>query len=87
MRAKKQLLLYLNMEKALYTLKYSRNNIADLLESREFPFDRIYYGDEGCENLLPSINELKKLLKKCSRSGVKITLVTPVLMSDNGIRK
>lgn len=40
-------------------------------------FERIYYGTEFCQNLIPSLDNLKKVFSQVSERGKKITLLTP----------
>lgn len=46
--------------------------------------DRIYYGHETCERLLPSTAELDSVLERTNKSGRALTLVTPFL-TDVGL--
>ena len=39
--------------------------------------DRIYFGSEFCERLLPSVTELKRILKEARRLEIKFSLLTP----------
>lgn len=47
---------------------------------------RIYFGQEFCERLLPSKDELEKLCAFSEKEGVPLTLVTPYV-TDKGLLK
>ncbi len=47
-------------------------------------FTRIYFGQEFCEKLLPSKDDLEKLGAFSERAGVPLTLVTPYV-TDKGL--
>ena len=49
-------------------------------------FDRIYFGSETCQNLIPSCEELKNVLKIAKNIGIEVTLVTP-FCTDIGLRR
>lgn len=48
--------------------------------------DCIYIGDEFCERLLPSLNELENAINLCVLNKLKLTIVT-AYSSDEGISK
>jgi SAM-dependent methyltransferase len=50
---------------------------ADLKYFHNSRFDRIYFGNEFCEFLLPSVEQLANVLEFAARSGVEFTLMTP----------
>jgi len=64
------------MEKALFITKYE-----DLKYFND-DYSRLYFGNEFCENLLPNVFLLKKIISKTKN----FTLVTPY-MTDKGIEK
>ena len=49
-------------------------------------FKRLYFGQEFCERLLPSISQLKAVKLKAEKSGKKFTLLTPPV-TEAGINK
>lgn len=49
-------------------------------------YSRLYFGIEFCERLIPSIEDLKQVLKFTSKKGLSFTLVTPYL-TNKGIDK
>jgi hypothetical protein len=49
-------------------------------------FTRIYFGQEFCERLLPSKDELEKVCDFSEKEGVPLTLVTPYV-TDKGLTK
>lgn len=58
------------MERALFI-----NNLQQL--NRLKNFDRIYYGSEFCQNLIPALDNLKIIFSATKRKGKKLTLLTP----------
>lgn len=46
----------------------------------------IYFGQETCENLIPSVGQLQKVIEYCSTNEYKFTFVTPYV-GPNGIIK
>jgi len=67
------------IEKAIFISK-----IANLkyMSSR---YTRLYFGNEFCQKLLPSINELEKVLNYCGRKKLSFSLVTPYV-TDEGLK-
>jgi hypothetical protein len=68
------------MDQVLYIsktsgLKYFQND-----------FTRIYFGQEFCERLLPSKDELEQVCAFSEKEGVPLTLVTPYV-TDKGLLK
>ena len=47
---------------------------------------RIYFGHETCEKLLPSFNEIQNLLEIAEKRQIELTFVTPFL-SERGLEK
>jgi len=50
------------------------------------PFTRLYFGQEFCEHLLPTLQELESALAFARQQGMAFTLVTPYV-TDEGIEK
>ncbi|MBN2522073.1 MAG: hypothetical protein JXB24_02315 [Bacteroidales bacterium] len=48
--------------------------------------ERIYYGQETCENLIPTIDNVQKALEYCIEKGYGFTFVTPYV-APKGIRE
>ena len=46
---------------------------------------RLYFGNEFCQKLLPSINELEKVLNYCGKNKLRFSLVTPYV-TDEGLK-
>lgn len=68
------------MERALFiakkkTLKYLTSD-----------YQRVYYGNEFCERLLPGVEDVSEIMKAAQDRGLKFTLVTPYV-TEAGIRK
>lgn len=49
-------------------------------------FDRVYYGNEFCENLIPNLSLLKNFYYKIKEQGKKFTFVAPYV-TNKGITK
>lgn len=49
-------------------------------------FSRIYFGNEFCEKLIPSIIDLKHIMDFTLERGVNFTFVTPYI-TDNGLQR
>jgi SAM-dependent methyltransferase len=49
----------------------------DLKYFNNSPFDRIYFGSEFCEFLLPTVEQIAEITSFASREGVRFTFVTP----------
>lgn len=65
----------MKIEKALFI-----NKINDLQSS--LFYDRLYYGHEFCEYLLPSENEFKHILDFVIAKNLPFTFVTPTISND-----
>ncbi len=53
-------------------------------EMGDSPVERLHFGSEFCETLLPAPRELRQVVRLAGRSGLGLTLSTPVL-SDHGL--
>jgi len=49
-------------------------------------FSRLYFGNEFCEQLIPSVAELARVLDFVSENSLDFTFVTPYV-TDNGLRR
>lgn len=58
-------------EQALFISK--KNNLKYLTES----YQRVYFGDEFCERLLPAKDDLAEVMEQSASRGLKFSLVTP----------
>jgi hypothetical protein len=70
----------LEREKALFISK--KENLKYLTED----FNRVYFGDEFCERLLPSESDLKEVMEHVKSRGLNFTLVTPYV-TEAGLNK
>jgi hypothetical protein len=61
-------------------------NHREQLKSITSETERIYFGQEFCERLLPSVSELQHLLNFARESHLKFTLVTPYV-SEQGLSR
>lgn len=68
------------MEKALFISKVEN------LKYFNKDYTRLYFGNEFCENLIPTINELSKVLSFISRKKLDFTFVTPYI-TNKGLKK
>lgn len=57
------------------------NDFSDLKE-----FNRMYFGNEFCDFLIPSVNDIKQVLKVCKNSNIEFSLVLPYI-TENNIQK
>lgn len=67
------------MEHALYI---NNNNDLKLFSEK---FQRLYFGTEFCEYLLPKKNDLKKVISFCKEKKVPLTFITP-WCTEKGIK-
>jgi len=76
MDAKKTVITLSKMEYAILTNKQPNpENIPDKYSK----YSRLYLGNEFCERLMPSINELDKAIGLCKRERLNLSLVLPYL--------
>ena len=69
------------MEKAIYI-----SSIKNLKYFNKVEYQRIYFGAEFCQNLIPDLKDIGKILTFAVKNKVKFSLITP-LVTDNGLRK
>lgn len=55
----------------------------DKLRDLENKYDRIYYGNEFCDQLLPSTSELDSVLRFCQKRSLKTSVVMPYFNQEN----
>lgn len=67
------------MERAIYLTKIEG------LANFGADFSRIYFGNEFCERLLPSVGELKEILDFTLKNEIKFTFVTPYV-TNKGLK-
>jgi hypothetical protein len=70
----------LEREQALFISK--KNNFSYLKND----YQRLYFGDEFCERLLPTQNDLIEVMQKVKDRGLAFTLVTPYV-TEAGLEK
>jgi hypothetical protein len=68
------------MEKAIIINRQSA------LNDEALEYDLIYFGNEFCQWLLPSVSELKSVTGFCKDNGKKLVLLTP-WVTDSGLDK
>lgn len=49
-------------------------------------YERVYFGSEFCEKLLPSFKKLKSVMNYCLERDKKLTLLTPIV-TNKGLKK
>ncbi len=65
--------------------KVYKNVISKLKEYyREIYCDVIYFGSEFCENLIPDVATIEKVIDFCNKNNLRLALITP-LVSNKGI--
>jgi len=68
------------LEKAIFITK------PDQLKYVNKEYTRLYYGQEFCERLIPSLKDLKEVLSFIQKKGLDFTLVTPYV-TNSGLEK
>lgn len=68
------------MERAIFITKLSQ------LRYIEHKYSRIYYGNEFCEKLIPSLQDLSRILGYIKMRGLDFSFVSPYV-TDVGLRK
>lgn len=68
------------MEKAIFINRPSQLNYVDS------EYTRLYYGQEFCERLIPSVKDLEGVLSFIRKKGIDFTLVTPYV-TNFGLEK
>lgn len=65
--------------------KVYKNILSKLKEYyKEIQCDVIYFGSEFCENLIPDVDTIEKVINFCDKNHLRLALVTP-LVSNKGI--
>lgn len=67
------------IEKAIYVV-----NISDLKLATS-KYERVYFGNEFCERLIPSHSQLIEIVQYCEQNNLDFSLVTPYV-TDKGLR-
>ncbi|MAG21925.1 MAG: hypothetical protein CL943_01285 [Candidatus Diapherotrites archaeon] len=61
-------------------------NLSEFEKQNLNEFDRVYFGDETCDRLIPSSTELKKAMIFCKKKGLAFSFVTP-FCTNQGVKK
>lgn len=69
------------MEKAIYV-----SNIKNLKYFIKGEYQRLYWGAEFCQNLIPDLKDTEKVLAFAMKNKVKFSFITP-LVTDKGLSK
>ncbi|MEM2631386.1 MAG: hypothetical protein QXE00_02330 [Candidatus Bathyarchaeia archaeon] len=67
------------MEKAIYVTNINK------LTNLDAEFSRIYFGNEFCERLIPTVESVREALEFASKKGVNFSFVTPYV-TNKGLR-
>ncbi len=67
-------------EKVIFITKVSQLRYID------YKYTRIYYGNEFCERLIPSLQDLNQILDYIQKRGLNFSFVSPYV-TDIGLRK
>jgi len=70
------------MERALYITKI--DDINEVM-NHSTDFSRVYFGNEFCERLLPTLEDVKEMLVFTIKNGMQFTFVTPYV-TNQGLR-
>lgn len=69
------------MERAIHV-----SNLRNLKYFKKVGYQRLYWGIEFCQNLIPSLRDTKQILKFTKRRSLKFSLVTP-FVTNKGLDK
>ena len=69
------------MEKAIYI-----SDIQQLKKIKDFDFERLYFGTEFCDHLIPPVETVRKILLYASDESLRFSFVSPIC-SDSGIER
>lgn len=69
------------MEKAIHI-----TNLKNLKYFQKDKYQRIYWGIEFCQNLIPGLKDTENILRFARGNNLKLSLVTPFL-TDQGVRR
>jgi len=69
------------MEKAIHV-----SSIKNLKYFNKDEYQRLYWGQEFCQNLIPDLKDTENILAFAAKNKVKFSFVTP-LVTDKGLRK
>ena len=73
-------------EKDKYWDIVEKTNQYVLNELKRYPLSGVYFGNEFCEQLIPSLNDILECYRRCYEQKMRFTLVTP-LVSNKGIQQ
>ncbi len=71
----------MKQEKAIFV-----ENISALMQSNLSDYDRLYFGQETCERLLPSLPELNQAKQLAEKNSLQFSLVTP-FCTNEGLKR
>jgi len=78
--------MLLNLEKAIYIKRLSLKDIEKFENEKGVHFSRIYFGNEFCENLIPTPSEIRNFLSSFRNKDFELSFLTP-WVTDRGIKK
>ncbi|MFP4656048.1 MAG: hypothetical protein ACLFNK_00535 [Candidatus Woesearchaeota archaeon] len=62
------------------------SNPENIVHCENGKFDRLYFGNEFCDHLIPDIKQVENMIEWCASKKMKFTLVTPAFLSDEDIK-
>ncbi|MBN1869429.1 MAG: hypothetical protein JW847_02480 [Candidatus Omnitrophica bacterium] len=80
------ILRYLEAENGKVEKAIHITNIANLRYLQTKKYQRVYWGVEFCQNLIPSLEDTQKALELTRRAGMGFTLVCP-FVTESGIKR
>jgi len=69
------------MEKAIHII-----SLKNLKYFKNHEYQRIYWGVEFCQNLIPTLSDTKRVLEFIKKNNLKFTLVTP-FVTEQGLKR
>ena len=61
------------------------SNLKNLRFVDKSRFNRLYFGNEFCEYLIPKIEQIKKILDYCEKEDIELSFVTAAFLKDSDI--
>jgi collagenase-like PrtC family protease len=75
-----------NLKSKISWLREKYRNDSNINTGADFNFNRIYFGNEFCENKLPNLPETQEIVKFCDENSLGFSLLLPP-MSSQGFKK
>lgn len=68
--------------KDIYNSIKEKNNLKDTIFNKLSP-SRVYFGNEFCPRLLPTVKQINDVLKKVDKENLELTFLTPTLYQED----